>query len=151
MLDKNSDTLYYKFSGIQKRIVTPIKIINALIEKNESKTSVYTTENALWDTGATISAITPKLVKYLGFIPAGTMAISGITGALDVRFILVAIQLPDGILRENIKMAVCDFSQNINIILGMDIITLGDFELLHGNNNTIFSFTSPPSEEIKKI
>jgi len=46
-------------------------------------------------------------------------------------------------------MAVCDFSQNINIIPGMDIITLGDFELLHGNNSTVFSFTSPPSEKIK--
>ena len=140
------DTLFYKFSGIQKRIITPVNIFYTLIE-----THIRSTENALWDTGATISAITPKLVKELSFIPAGTMAISGITGVLDVEFILASIQLPDGILRQNIKMAVCDFSQNINIILGMDIITLGDFELLHGNNSTIFSFTSPPSEKIKMI
>lgn len=76
----------------------------------------------MWDTGATISAVTPKLVKDLSFIPAGTMAISGITGALDVEFILATIQLPDGILRENIKMTVCDFNQNINIILGVEKI-----------------------------
>ena len=144
MPEVKSEALYYKFPSIQKRIVTPINIINTFIEKHKS-----TTENALWDTGATISAITPKLVNDLGFVPAGTMAISGITGTLDVKFILAAIQLPDGILRPNIKMAVCDFSQNINIILGMDIITLGDFELLHGCNKTVFSFTSPPSEKIK--
>ena len=113
MPDTKSEMLYYKFSGIQKRIITP------------------------------------KLVNDLGFIPAGTMSISGISGALDVEFILAAIQLPDGILRQNIKMAVCDFSQNINVILGMDIISLGDFQLFNGNNNTVFSFTSPPSEKIK--
>ena len=149
MPNTKSDILCYKFSSIQKRIVTPINISNTLIEKHKNATPVCVTENALWDTGATISAITPKLVRDLSFIPAGTMAISGITGALDVEFILATIQLPNGILRPNIKMAVCDFSQNLNIILGMDIITLGDFELLHGNNSTVFSFTSPPSEKIR--
>ena len=144
MPDTKPDSLYYKFSGIQKRIITTVNICNTFIDQPKNST-----ENALWDTGATISAITPKLVKDLGFIPVGTMAISGITGALDVEFILAAIQLPGGILRQNIKMAVCDFSQNINIILGMDIITLGDFELLNGNNSTVFSFTSPPSGKIK--
>ena len=144
MPNTKSDILCYKFNSIQKRIITPINIFNTFVE-----TQKQSTESALWDTGATISAITPKLVNDLGFVPAGTMAISGITGALDVEFILATIQLPDGILRQNIKMAVCDFSQNINIILGMDIITLGDFELLHGNNNTVFSFTSPPSEKNK--
>jgi hypothetical protein len=144
MPDKKPESLYYKFSSIQKRIITPVNIYNVLIDKPK-----YSTENALWDTGATISAITPKLVRELSFIPAGTIAISGITGALDVKFVLAAIQFPDGILRKNIKMAVCDFSQEINIILGMDIITLGDFQLLHGNNSTVFSFTSPPSTTIK--
>jgi len=144
MPNTKSDILCYKFNSIQKRIITPINIFNTFVE-----TQKQSTESALWDTGATISAITPKLVNDLWFVPAGTMAISGITGALDVEFILATIQLPDGILRQNIKMAVCDFSQNINVILGMDIITLGDFELLHGNNNTVFSFTSPPSEKIK--
>jgi len=144
MPNTKSDILCYKFNSIQKRIITPINIFNTFVE-----TQKQSTESALWDTGATISAITPKLVNDLGFVPAGTMAISGITGALDVEFILATIQLPDGVLRQNIKMAVCDFSQNINVILGMDIITLGDFELLHGSNKTVFSFTSPPSEKIK--
>ena len=144
MPDTKPNALYYKFSSIQKRIVTPVHINNTFID--EPKSSI---EDALWDTGATISAITPKLVRDLNFIPAGTMAISGITGTLDVEFILAAIQLPGGIIRHNIKMAVCDFSQNINIILGMDIITLGDFKLFHGNNSTVFSFKSPPSEKIK--
>jgi hypothetical protein len=144
MSETKPESLCYSFSSIQKRIITPVNIFNTLI--NKPKSSI---EKALWDTGATISAITPKLVKELNFIPAGTMAISGITGSLDVEFVLTTIQLPAGILRKNIKMAVCDFSQDINIILGMDIITLGDFELLHGSNKTIFSFSSPPSAKIK--
>ena len=146
MPDKKSESLYYRFPSIQKRIITPVDIFNTTINNHKSSTA-----NALWDTGATISAITPKLVNELNFIPAGTVAICGITGSMDVEFILASIQLPGGLLRQNIKMAVCDFSQDINIILGMDIITLGDFELLHGNNQTIFSFTAPSSAKLKLI
>jgi hypothetical protein len=32
------------------------------------------------------------------------------------------------------------------MIIGMNIITLGDFALLHGNNRTAFSFTIPPGK-----
>ena len=32
------------------------------------------------------------------------------------------------------------------MIIGMNIITLGDFALLHGNNHTEFSFTIPPQK-----
>jgi len=143
-MSEKSEALCYKFPNIQKRIITDIEIFNTLNENSKSLT-----ESALWDTGATISVITPKLAKELCFIPAGTMAINSIAGIIDVEFILASIQLPGRVIRKNIKMAVCDFSQNINIILGMDIITLGDFELLHGNNSTVFSFTSPPSTKIK--
>ena len=146
MPDKKLETFYYRFPCIQKRIITPVNICNASTDKIISSTT-----NALWDTGATISAITPKLVKELNFIPVGTVAVRGITGFMDVEFILATIQLPSGLLQQNIKMAVCDFSQDINIILGMDIITLGDFELLHGSNQTNFSFTVPPSTSLKMI
>ena len=98
----------------------------------------------MWDTGATISAITPKFAEELQLIPAGTVAIRSATGLQDVGFVLLTIELPCGILKQNIKMAICDFSADIGVILGLDIITLGDFELFHGNNHTVFNFTSPP-------
>ena len=141
MLGKKQEPLVYNFANLQKRIITSVNIYNTSLEKQKKSTS-----NALWDTGATISAITPKMVKELNLIPTGTISIRGVTGAQDVEFVLVTIELPNGIQRQNVKMAICDFSADIGIILGMDIITLGDFELLHGNNHTIFSFKSPPKE-----
>ena len=139
MYDKKPEPLTYKFKNLQRRIITPVIIHNISEEEQKS-----TATNALWDTGATISAITPKLVNELNLISAGTVAIRGVTGSQDVEFVLVTVELPKNVLKQNMKMAICDFSTDIGVILGMDIITLGDFELLHGNNHTTFSFTSPP-------
>ena len=146
MPDKKLESLIYNFLSLQRRIITPVHIHNNFLEEKKSAAS-----NALWDTGASISAITPRLVKDLCLIPAGTVSIRGVTGSKDVEFVLVTIELPFGILRNNLKMAICDFSDDIGIILGMDIITLGDFKLLHGNDRTIFSFTSPPKNTLEAL
>jgi hypothetical protein len=44
--------------------------------------------------------------------------------------------------------AVSEFQPDIGIILGMDVITLGDFSLLNGQGRTEFSFTTPPRGDI---
>jgi hypothetical protein len=54
------------------------------------------------------------------------------------------LELPNDLLKQNVEVAVCNFSNNVGMIIGMNIITLGDFALLHGNNHTEFSFTIPP-------
>jgi hypothetical protein len=73
----------------------------------------------------------------------------GVSGKPEnVDRVLVTVELPDGILKRNIVAAVSEFQPDIGIILGTDIITLGDFSLLNGKGHTVFSFTTPPQGDV---
>jgi len=48
---------------------------------------------------------------------------------------------------KNMKMVVCNITSHVGMILGMDIISLGDFALSNGNEQTLISFAVHPFEE----
>jgi hypothetical protein len=139
MPDKPS--LTYNYVKLQRRIVTPVYLYGV-----SAPTPKDTVTNALWDTGATISAITPHIQQELGLVPVDTKHVRGVTGTQKVPIVMLTLELPNDLLKQNIKVAVCNFSNDLGLIIGMDIITLGDFALLHGNNRTEFSFTVPPRQ-----
>jgi hypothetical protein len=127
------------YAKLQRRIITPVYLygVSAPAPKD-------TVTNALWDTGAAISVITPRIQQELELVQIGTKHIRGVTGIQKVPIVLLTLELPNDLLRQNIEVAVCNFSNDVGMIIGMDIITLGDFALLHGNNHTAFSFTIQP-------
>jgi predicted aspartyl protease len=131
--------LTYTYVKLQRRIITPVYLygVSALTPKD-------TVTNALWDTGATFSAITPRIQHELKLTPIGSKLIRGVTGTQKAPVVMITLTLPNDLLKQNIEVAVCDFSHDIGMLIGMDIITQGDFVLLHGNSHTEFSFTIPP-------
>jgi hypothetical protein len=141
VLDNTKPLLTYSYTKLQRRIVTPVYLysVSAPVPRD-------TVASDLWDTGATISAITPKIRQELGLVPTGSKYVRGVTGIQEVDIVLLTLELPSNLLKQNVEVAVCDFSSDIGMIIGMDIIILGDFSLLHGNNRTVFSFTAPPQQ-----
>ncbi|MDR0731675.1 MAG: hypothetical protein LBF63_08400 [Treponema sp.] len=137
MLDKLPFT--YSYAKLQRRIITPVYLYGV-----STLTSKDTVTNALWDTGAAISAITPRIQQELELVQIGTKYIRGVTGTRKVPVVLLTLELPNDLLKQNIEVAICNFSNDVGMIIGMNIITLGDFVLLHGNNHTDFSFSIPP-------
>jgi hypothetical protein len=139
MPEKPTKPLLYDYANLQRRIITPVCLygISATSPKD-------TVTNALWDTGATLSAITPWIQQSLGLVPIGKQLVYGVTGAEKVDLVIITIELPNNVLKRNVKVAVCNFSNDVGMIIGMNIITLGDFALLHGRNHTVFSFAIPP-------
>jgi predicted aspartyl protease len=131
--------LTYNYTKLQRRIVTPVYLygVSTAIPKDR-------VTSALWDTGATFSAITQSIQKELGLTQIGSKLIRVATGIQKVPVVILTLELPNDLLKQNIEVAVCNFSSDIGMIIGMDIITLGDFVLLHGNRHTEFSFTIPP-------
>lgn len=103
---------------------------------------------ALWDTGATGTCISERIVKDLGLVSTGKMTISTPSGQAETNTYLVDILLPN---RVNITGAqVMDSKigdQGIDILIGMDIITKGDFSVSCLNGKTCFSFRMPSVEE----
>ncbi|MDR1178444.1 MAG: aspartyl protease family protein [Spirochaetaceae bacterium] len=134
--------LTYTYAKLQRRIITPVYLygVSASVPKD-------TVTNALWDTGATFSVIMPKVQQELGLIPTGSRLVRGVTGTQKVPVVILTIELPNDLLKQNIEVAVCNFSSDIGMIIGMDIITLGNFVLLHTGDHTEFSFTIPPQNQ----
>lgn len=47
---------------------------------------------------------------------------------------------------ENMRGVVCTIGDDIDILIGMNIIRLGDLAISSGNGETLFSFAIPPFE-----
>jgi hypothetical protein len=103
--------------------------------------------NALWDTGAMMSAITPEIRDKLKAITINRKKIAGIHTAQEVDVVVITLELPNHVVKKSIEVAVCNITSNSEMIIGMDIISLGDFALSNGNNQTLFSFAVPPFRE----
>lgn len=98
----------------------------------------------LWDTGASNTVISKNIVDQLNLIPIGKMSIRTPSGTDVVNTYLVNIILPNKVIVNNVT--VCDSKigdQGIDLLIGMDIITLGDFAVSNYDNKTVFSFRMP--------
>jgi len=99
---------------------------------------------ALWDTGATVSAITPALAKKMNLVPFQRTKVVGVHSASIVDVARVSIGLPNTVIVEKVNVVICNLDQGFDLIIGMDIISLNDFSISNGEGKTLFSFVSPP-------
>jgi len=149
--------LYEAFSIEYQKLAfelsTEIELFNPVDVNKHIKTL------AVWDTGATISCISPNALKKLGLEPIDSIMIEGINSLERCDQVLVHVGLPNTILVQNIKPAVCVFSPpDFEFIIGMDIIKTGDFLISNSYGKSLFSFATPPlpirinlENEAKKI
>lgn len=103
---------------------------------------------ALWDTGATNSCITQNVVDALGLVPTGVTTASTAAGAHRTNTYLVTLRLPHGVRFLNVPVTRADLGGGVDVLIGMDIITIGDFCITHGKGKTVFSFRVPSMLEI---
>ena len=100
---------------------------------------------AIWDTGATISSISPVLQKKLNLEPVGLLDIEGVNSLEPCEQVLIHVGLPNIITVSDVRPAVCVFGpSDLGFIIGMDIIKLGDFMISNSQGKTLFSFVKPP-------
>ena len=107
---------------------------------------------AIWDTGATSTVITSKVVTELGLKPSGKVTVVGVGPAgssqeHDSNTYLINVFLPNNVVLTGVRasenaVAGCD------VLIGMDVITTGDLAITNHNGKTTFSFRVPSCEEI---
>jgi len=104
---------------------------------------------ALWDTGASGSVVTQNLAKALKLAPIRKQKVNHAGGTSDANVYLCHLKLPNGAVINNIQMTECaDAGANFGLIIGMDVITCGDFSITNVGGNTTFSFRMPSVTEI---
>ena len=130
--------------GLANQIVTAIDVKNPISEQIIST-------HALWDTGATNSVVTGETASKLGLISAGLANVSGVHGTKLVNRYFVNITLNNKSITLNVPVTECSSlspDNSIGVLIGMDIITMGDFAISNFRGNTLMSFRVPSLQEI---
>ncbi|MCM1730892.1 SEC-C metal-binding domain-containing protein [Bacteroides uniformis] len=134
-----------KAHGRLREIITDVSIYDAIhgeIATNNDPRVLNT--KALWDTGASNCVITPSCAKKLNLKPIG-MAQTRHAGGISVANVyLITVMLPNGVGIKNVRFTECSEQEGaFGVIIGMDIITRGDFAISNVNGETTFSFRLP--------
>jgi predicted aspartyl protease len=140
-MDKKHAALTYKYTGLVDAIFTPVELFCDFYDESASCLT-----NALWDTGAMLSVISPEIVSKLNLDIVDTIQIAGINGVSIAEVAIVSIRFPNGAVIEDVRVAVCKMSPGDEMIIGMDVITQMDIAITNGNSQTQFSFATPPFE-----
>jgi len=106
-----------------------------------------TTVYAIWDTGASQTVITHRLMSQLNLIPIETKLVHGVNSKQLVDVVAISIKLPNDFLIPDIRVFVCDIPSPIDLLIGMDIIQLGDLHISNTGGHTLFSFVIPSLPE----
>jgi len=137
-------TFTAQYSGIAKNLITPASIFSEFVIGKQSDT-VPLKVTALWDTGATGTCIKPWLKDRLNLRLFGTQTrITGVGGEIKTFVAYLNVRLMSDVEIDNCPMYVADFPGFADILIGMDIISMGDFAICNTDGKTSFSFAIPP-------
>lgn len=144
MLEHRAFTLHA--GRILNRLTTDALVLSDA--RNKSVKYMPKMWTVLWDTGATKSCITQRIADDLGLVSVGRASIGTANGYADVDTYFVHIGLPNGVMIPNVLVSCADLGANIDILIGMDIISLGDFSITNVKGKTLFSFRIPSVSEV---
>ena len=103
---------------------------------------------AIWDTGATGSVITQDVVDRCGLKPVTMTKVHGVGGVHLAEVFVVNIMLPNAVGFSNVSVTKGLLPGGAQMLIGMNIITTGDFCITNQGGNTVFSFRHPSQTTI---
>lgn len=132
-------------AGILNQLTTLVDIVVP-----NSKTAFQV--KAIWDTGATATVITDNVVKALGLVPTGMSHVNTANGLAIQNTYIVDVVLPNGLRVTDVTVTgATALSGGCEVLIGMDIITLGDLSITHYKGSTCMSFRIPSLHEVDYV
>lgn len=139
------------YDGVTNVILTPVLVCDAVDMSSKAEIqSVFRTEEAMWDTGATNSLISMDVVEKLGLKPYGKCLVSDNSTVEERDTYKVHMVLPTGQSALNVE-CMLTLSDDYDVVIGMDIITQGDFAISNAEGKSLFSYRRPSKEHIRLV
>ena len=144
-----------KFRGKANVLGTEVGISESFDLKSEENPPEIININAVWDTGASTTCISQKVVTDLGLSEIDKKLVHTANNDRLAGVYLVNIYLPNGVAFDGIRVVDMEVPST-DILIGMDIINKGDFAVTHKKGFTCMTFQIPSYhnidfvEEIKK-
>ena len=109
--------------------------------------------NARWDTGSTKSGITQKVADdlHLPVTRCTEMFYAGSDEPVIVQCYRVNIELLSGVRFSHLEVGCSSIPAPDDVLIGMDIIGLGDFAVTNFNGRTQFSFRYPSGGWVRAL
>ena len=116
----------------QQRIITPVNIRTA---------GTIFQVDAIWDTGASMSCISEEFARKYNLQPVSKGI--GVTpaGNIDIVYYIVDVLISQDIVIKNLYVAGFPLKRHdVNFLIGMDIISKGNFNIKNVDNKTAVTF-----------
>jgi len=139
-----------KYKGRSNVLQNEVQISQAFDPKDNLERPPLNTFISTWDTGATNTVISEKVIIQCGLKPIGMIKTHHVGGEEIVETFLIHLVLPNNVGIHELKVSKgtlfgCD------VLIGMDIIGIGDFAVTNYQGETAFSFRFPSSEFINFV
>jgi len=95
-----------EFSSVVRELITDVSIFPS---QNSQGIKTY----AVWDTGATHSVLSPKIVNNLHLIPIDSSLVSGINHSQYADIVIASIGLANGLLLPDIDFQFAIFQERM--------------------------------------
>jgi predicted aspartyl protease len=133
--------------GKLNQLITVCGACKAFDPKSGGKHPPIKKFNGLWDTGASGSVITQKCVDELNLKPIGKAKSFNANGSAVVDVYSINLFLPNNVGFVAIRVTK-GILNGFDILIGMDIISSGDFAITNLDGKTTFSFRVPSNSKI---
>ena len=131
------------FNGMSKKLINEITVC--------SQNGCYTAK-ALWDTGATHTAIAMEVAGDMDLIPVGMCNVQTPSGNKTFPTYCVDLILPNHVVIKDVQVVGSEIGkQGLGLLVGMDIIALGDFAVSNHSGKTQFTFRVPSCSDASFI
>jgi len=142
--------------GIARQIKSNVRIFNGLMvaehntwEPLKAKSREYA---AIWDTGASSSAITQRVVDELGLSVISRGITRTAAGPKETTMHSIHLWLPEHVVITHCIASCVDLKLlGVDLLIGMDVISQGDFSISNYEGDTVMSFRMPSQERIDYV
>lgn len=139
------NALTSKSVGINRVIISPVTLKNTFSGKSLDG-------YAIWDTGATNSVITKSAAEELRLIAISKTIVNGVHGLKDdVNVYMINLTLNNKEISIDTMVTECaelSADKQVNFIIGMNVINMGDFAITNYEGKTMMSFRIPSIQTI---
>ena len=137
--EQRAFTSYYG-SGISLKLVNKVTV-------SYGDKSVQV--DALWDTGATGTCVSHDVASALAAPSVGKCKMRTPSGEKEMDTFCVDVILPNNVKFDGLMVVDSEIgSQGIGILVGMDIISRGDFAVTNFDGKTVFTYRHPSQSKI---
>lgn len=127
----------YEYGGISRSLITPVRVESA--RNGQGAVDI----KALWDTGASFSLINREAALKLNLRHVSKIILSTPSDKnFSSNVYLINLYLPNQTMFRDLKVAE-GVLNGCDMLIGMDVITCGDFAVSNFGGKTTFTFRMP--------